>query len=348
MIRSHRFFLIIFVAFAVSFVSFTLTAQDNSGREPISIDNAASVTEIAALEGHEGAVNSVAFSPDGTLLASGGDDTHVIVWDITTMEKRFILEGHEGGVTAVAFNPDGTLLASTGYDLNVLVWDTENGTITDQSGKMDQNIASFFDTMAGEDIGFHALTWVHDAPIAAGEGGISNFAGSINYNGGDPTFYSFDVSSSGLIASGTSEGVQVARIDKDDEGAAPILSGHTDNVLAVRFDSKGDLLASASADKTILLWNVADPENVENIGTFAGHEDEVTGVAFNPDGTVLVSASLDGTLRLWNVDTQEEIATLSDTEGAAFQSVAFSPDGTLIASAGGDGIVRLWGIGESS
>jgi WD40 repeat protein len=74
MIKIYRLLVALCVMLSAMLVSFPSTAQDRPNREIITVENAASVSEVAALEGHEGAVNSVAFNSDGNLLASGGDD----------------------------------------------------------------------------------------------------------------------------------------------------------------------------------------------------------------------------------------------------------------------------------
>ena len=74
------------------------------------------------LEGHRASVTSVAFSPDGTMLASGGWDEKVILWDVPGRRQIVELpEGHAHIVPSVAFSPDGTLLASAGYDGKVIL-----------------------------------------------------------------------------------------------------------------------------------------------------------------------------------------------------------------------------------
>ncbi|HAA73481.1 MAG TPA: protein kinase, partial [Planctomycetaceae bacterium] len=74
--------------------------------------------------GHGPFVNSVVFSPDGTRLASGGNDTNVRVWDAATGQQLLTFKGHAKSVYSVSFSPDGTRLASASWDQTVKVWDT--------------------------------------------------------------------------------------------------------------------------------------------------------------------------------------------------------------------------------
>nr|WP_290226049.1 CHAT domain-containing protein [Trichocoleus desertorum] len=114
------------------------------------------------------------------------------------------------------------------------------------------------------------------------------------------------------------------------------LEQHRDSVTSVSFSPSGQILASASADRTILLWRLDGTLRT----AISGHGDRVTAVQFSPDGKLIGSSSADQTVRLWQADGKP--LRVLRGHAAAVNSISFSPDGKTLASASSDGTIRLW------
>jgi WD40 repeat protein len=109
--------------------------------------------------------------------------------------------------------------------------------------------------------------------------------------------------------------------------------------MRVAFSPDGRLLASASSDNTVKLWDIQDRREIR---TFSGHDSSVLSMAFSPDGRMLASAFYT-TIKLWDAETGRELRTLSG-HASCVNSLAFAPSGLTLASGSCDGTVRLWGV----
>jgi WD40 repeat protein len=106
------------------------------------------------------------------------------------------------------------------------------------------------------------------------------------------------------------------------------------------------MLASASRDETVRLWDVASRRPLGE--ALKGHSSSVLGVAFSPDGKMLASAGVDQTVRLWDVARHRSLGDPLKGHTGSVLGVAFSPDGKLLASAGYDPTIWLWDIDPNS
>jgi WD40 repeat protein/DNA-binding SARP family transcriptional activator len=274
----------------------------------------------------------VAFSPDGTRLASMGVDGTAKVWDASTGQELLTLPGEPGDSgLVVAFSPDGKLLA-TFSTTKVVVWDAASG-------------QKLF-TLAGKSIG-PTITHIGFSPdgqrlaVANMDGApkvwdLSTRAEVFSLTGHEQPCDGIAYSPDGKrLATGDEEGV--AKIWDAATGQELLTLRQSGVLHSVAFSPDGARLASANEDGTLKVWDPATGKELLSLRYKSGLYD----VAFMPDGKRLVTAHQDGTVQVWDAVSGQQLLTLAGHVSTVV-GVAVSPDGKRIATGGYDGTVRIW------
>jgi WD40 repeat protein/transcriptional regulator with XRE-family HTH domain len=294
-------------------------------------------------------VIGVAFSQDGTLLASADADGTVRLWNPATGQAIGAPLRVGRAVNAVAFSRDGKLLASTDADGTVRLW--KLGTRQPVSSPLLTGSTSRVNAVAFSPHG-------NLLAVATGEGIVQLWNPATGLEVGPPLQADSGSPSAVNAVAFSPDGTMLATADGDGlvrlwslatrRAVGVPLRAAASAVLGVAFSPDGTLLVSADADGTVQLWNPATDQAVgAPLPADTGPGGGVLGVAFSPDGTLLASADADGTVQLWNPATDQAVGAPlpADTgPGGGVLGVAFSPDGTLLASADADGTVRTWHV----
>ena len=254
-------------------------------------------------------VSSIAFSPDGKVLAyiyDGNLKLGRLSSDNSSATCVATLKEHIGSVNSVAFHPTAPLLATGSSDRTVKLWRLSS----DNS----------------------SATCV--ATLEAHSGSVS----SVAFHPTAP-----------LLATGSwDKTAKLWRLSSDNSSATCVatLEGHTDWVNSVAFHPTAPLLATGSFDKTAKLWRLSsDNSSATCVATLEAHTDLVTSVAFHPTAPILATGSWDKTAKLWRVSDDNSSATCVATlEGHTdlVRSVGFHPTAPLLATGSSDNTAKLW------
>ncbi len=323
---------------------------------PLAVAHASpSPDPVATLQFDE--VSSMSFSPDGTLLAIGGEDGLLQLWDVASKQQVATLQA-EFWIHSLSFSPDGSTLASIGGQWLVQLWDVasrqEIATHISHSPFGPQKLSFSPD---GTLLAIGGLEWNPDTKEWIGDVQLWDTARrqqEVNFSvlGG---VSSMSFSPDGTLLAIGGEGSAVRLWDVASKQQVATLQVGTDvAVRSMSFSPDGTLLAigglewSPDPESLLQLWDVGSRQQVAALVSRMWSPT----VSFSPDGSTLASAGGDftgDTVKLWDVATRQEIASFSvaTEEHEIFEvPVSFSPDGTLLATIGNDETVRLWDVSE--
>lgn len=283
---------------------------------------------VEVFKKHTAPVKALAFSSDGSLLATGGDDKMVYLWDLKTGS---VIADVENGfaIKALEFTSDGNLLAACGKDVKLM----------DRQGKL---ISTFS--------GYTTDVWSFSYNSAARKlvaGSYAKYLRVWDLISADFLFLLEGHERSSLAVCMSPDGKTVASgsLDKSvrlwnaETGEQRcIMELHSGNIFAIDFHPSGKYLVSASADKTLRLWN-ADSGKI--VRTFTGHPAAVYDVRFSSDGHHLLSCDVQQNIILWETATGKKLQVFTG-HTATVNAVRFCPDGLGFASVSDDKTVRYW------
>lgn len=254
--------------------------------------------------GHEGQINGVDLSDDGSLAVSGGADERVIVWDVASGAALFTLEPGNGTINRVRFLPESTQFVIGGERGGPSLWDAADG----------QRVRTFTAIPCPQaDDNAPTVTTINTLVLSTD--------GSLLLTGGaDECVTVWDTASGDPVKRFPRLGVEVR---------------------AVAISADNTQVAIGGINGPITLWRM---DQDQSVASFTGHNRAVVGMAFSPDGSSLLSASADATVRLWDMASGFEVRryTLASDDPVSFQSLEFSEFADTILTGLTDSTVRLW------
>ncbi len=351
------------------------TAAGTSNGDILIYDNLSGMLCLT-YRGHTDGTWSLAFSPDGSLLASGSDDSNVRLWDCASGECLDLLQEHTNRVRSIAFSPDGSTLASGSDDQTIRVWDTRSSrclqTLTGHSdrvwsvayspdgkllasGSTDQTVrlwdmqaGSCLMTLQGHGSRIRAVAFdsggriiasgSDDATIRLWDAGSGKHLRTL-YGHNSRVWSVASHPTKSILASGSED--QTIRLwDILSGHCIMLLQGHHAGVRSVKFTANGELLVSGGDDQTVRVW---DASSGHCLRMMQGHTRRVWAIAYHPDSSLLASISEDAAIRLWDTKSGQYLSMWQDSCYDAL-AIAFHPHGSMLASGGQNQTVHVWDI----
>jgi WD40 repeat protein len=298
---------------------------------------------VPTLRGHTGAVLCVAFSPDGSRVASGSFDNTITLWDVNRGVELHTLTGHTGRVTALAFSPDGKRLATASWDTTLKLWDPDTGKeIRTLKGHRNMVTGVAFSPdgkrLASASGDYTLKVWDADKGGETLTIKMGSAAGVLAV--------AFSPDGKRLAAGANQQNNYRVKLWDADKGAElQSYEGHTASINCVAFSPDGKYLASGSSDTTIRVWYL---ETGGEEFSLKGHRYPVQAVAFSPDSKRLVSGGGEpgslltpGELKVWDEYDGIEIFSLKG-HVSCVHAACYSPDGRRIVSGSADLTVKVW------